>query len=47
MTDESQLTFSLPSVWRKKVTFAFDGGRLSSDSGVMGVMLLALVDRHR
>ena len=44
MTDDSQSTFSLPSVSRKKVTAAFDGGRLSSDSGVM---LLALADRRR
>ena len=39
MTDDSQLSFTLPSVFRKKVIAAFDGGRLSSDSGVM---LLAL-----
>ena len=39
MTDDNQLSFNLPSVSRKKVTAAFDGGRLSSDSGVM---LLAL-----
>ena len=44
MTDDSRCTFSLPSVSRKKVTAAFDGGRLSSDSGVM---LLALADRRR
>src|SRR6201987_3816495 len=44
MTDDNQLSFSLPSVSRKKVTAAFDGGRLSSDSGVM---LLALADRRR
>ena len=44
MTNDSQLSFSLPSVSRKKVTAAFDGGRLSSDSGVM---LLALADRRR
>ena len=44
MTDNSQLSFSLPSVSRKKVTAAFDGGRLSSDSGVM---LLALAERRR
>ena len=44
MTDDSQLSFSLPSVSRKKVTAAFDGGRLSSDSGVM---LLALAERRR
>ena len=44
MTNDSQLTFGLPSVSRKKVTAAFDGGRLSSDGGVM---LLALADRRR
>src|ERR1700731_325469 len=44
MTDDSQCPFSLPSVSRKRVTAAFDGGRLSSDSGVM---LLALADRRR
>jgi len=44
MTDDNQLSFKLPSVSRKKVAAAFDGGRLSSDSGVM---LLALADRRR
>src|SRR5271169_4223652 len=44
MTDDNQLSFNLPSVSRKKVTAAFDGGRLSSDSGVL---LLALADRRR
>ena len=44
MTDDNQLSFNLPSVSRKKVRAAFDGGRLSSDSGVM---LLALADRRR
>ena len=44
MTDDSQLIFSLPTVSRKKVTAAFDGGRLSSDSGAM---LLALAERRR
>jgi hypothetical protein len=34
---------SRPSVSRKKVTAAFDGGRLSSDGGVM---LLALAERR-
>ena len=29
MTDDSQLSFSLPSVSRKKVTAAFDGGRMA------------------
>src|SRR5436190_20820950 len=44
MTEDNQLSFNLPSVSHKKVTAAFDGGRLSSDSGVM---LLALADRRR
>ena len=35
MTEDSPPAFSLPAVSRKKVTAAFDGGRLSSDSGVM------------
>ncbi len=35
MTDNTLLPFSLPSVHRKKVTAAFDGGRLTSDGGVM------------
>jgi len=43
MTDNSLLPFSLPSVERKKITAAFDGGRISSDGGVM---LLALADRR-
>src|SRR6202043_905542 len=44
MTDDNQLSFNLPSVSRKKVTAAFDAGRLSSDAGVM---LLALAERCR
>src|SRR5215510_11343760 len=44
MTDGNQLSFNLPLVSRKKVTASFDGGRLSSDAGVM---LLALADRRR
>jgi hypothetical protein len=44
MTDDNQLSFKLPSGSRKKVTAVFDGGRLSSDSGVM---LLALAERRR
>src|SRR5437763_5240835 len=44
MTDDNRLSFNLPSVSRKKVTAAFDGGRLSSDSGVV---LMALADRRR
>ncbi len=43
MIDDSLLPFSLPSVQRKKITAAFDGGRLSSDGGVM---LLALAERR-
>jgi hypothetical protein len=34
MTDDNQLSVNLPSVSRKKVTAVFDGGRLSSGSGV-------------
>ena len=44
MTDDNQLSFNLPSVSRKKVRAAFDGGRPSSDSGVL---LLARADRRR
>lgn len=44
MIDASPITFALPTVARKKVTASFDGGRLSSDSGVM---LLGLVERRR
>jgi hypothetical protein len=43
MTDDSLLPFSLPSVARKRITAAFDGGRISSDGGVM---LLALAERR-
>jgi len=43
MIDNSLLPFSLPSVERKKITAAFDGGRISSDGGVM---LLALAERR-
>jgi hypothetical protein len=35
--------FSLPAVGRKKVVAAFDGGRITSDGGVM---LLGAVERH-
>ena len=44
MTDDSSLTVPYPAVSRKKVTAGFDGGRLSSDSGVM---LLGLAERQR
>jgi hypothetical protein len=35
MLDDSLLPFSFPAVWRKKITAAFDGGRITSDGGVM------------
>jgi len=44
MIDHSPLAVPYPAVSRKKVTAAFDGGRLSSDSGVM---LLSLAERRR
>ena len=44
MTSDSPLSFTLPAIARKKLTAAFDGGRLSSDSGVM---LLGLAERRR
>lgn len=34
MHDDTPLLFDLPAVARKKVTAAFDGGRLSSDADV-------------
>ena len=43
MNDDSLLPFSFPAVRRKKVTAAFDGGRISSDGGVI---LLAEADRR-
>src|SRR4051812_30383769 len=43
MINDSLLPFSLPSVGRKKITAAFDGGRISSDGGVM---LLGLAERR-
>ena len=43
MIDDSLLPFSLPSVERKKITAAFDGGRISSDGGAM---LLGLAERR-
>jgi hypothetical protein len=44
MPDDTPLSVAYPAVARKKVTAAFDGGRLSSDSGVM---LLSLAERRR
>ena len=43
MHQDTLLPFSLPSVGRKKLTAAFDGGRLTSDGGVM---LLSLAERR-
>jgi hypothetical protein len=41
--DDTLLPFSLPSICQKKLTAAFDGGRISSDGGVL---LLAGADRR-
>ena len=43
MTDDTALSFCFPAVGRKTITAAFDGGRLSSDGGVM---LLAAAERR-
>ena len=41
MVEDTLLPFSLPSLQRKKITAAFDGGRMTSDGGVM---LLAAIE---
>jgi len=43
MHDDTSETFAFPAVCRKKVTAAFDGGRITSDGGVM---LLAAAERR-
>ena len=43
MNDTTVLPFSFPAVGRKKVTADFDGGRLTSDGGVM---LLSMAERR-
>ena len=43
MTDDTLLPFSFPAVRSKKITVAFDGGRITSDGGVM---LLAAAERR-
>lgn len=43
MTEDTLLPLSFPAVGRKKVTAAFDGGRITSDGGVM---LLAAAERR-
>src|SRR5262245_1422261 len=42
MTDDTLLPFAFPAVQGKKVTAAFDGGRITSDAGVM---MLAAAER--
>ncbi|MCA1836643.1 MAG: transposase, partial [Actinobacteria bacterium] len=43
MSEDNLLPFQFPAVARKKVTAAFDGGRITSDGGVM---LLAAAERR-
>jgi len=43
MSDNTAVPFGFPAVCRKKVTAAFDGGRLTSDGGVL---LLAQIERR-
>lgn len=43
MTDDTLLPFAFPAVGRKKITAAFDGGRITTDGGVM---LLAAAERR-
>src|SRR3984893_10339539 len=43
MDEDIALPFDLPAVARKKVSAAFDGGRITSDGGVM---LLAQAERR-
>src|SRR4051812_11389967 len=43
MDDDTIEPFGFPAIGRKKLTAAFDGGRLTSDGGVM---LLAAAERH-
>jgi hypothetical protein len=43
MQDDTIETFGFPAIGRKKLTAAFDGGRISSDGGVM---LLAAAERR-
>jgi len=43
MSDDSLLRFNFPAIRRKKTVAAFDGGRLTSNGGVM---LLAAAERR-
>ncbi len=49
MTDDTLLPFAFPAVGRKKFTAAFDGGRITSDGGMMllatALQRLRLADR--
>jgi hypothetical protein len=42
MTDDRSLPFALPAVHGRKITAAFDGGRITSNGGVM---ILAAAER--
>ena len=44
MSDDTVAPFLFPPTSRKKVTATFDGGRITSDGGVM--LLAAAVHRH-
>jgi len=44
MDEDIPLPFDLPAVARKRVSAAFDGGRITSDGGVM---LLAQAERRQ
>ena len=43
MSENTDVQFDFPAVCRKKVTAAFDAGRLTSD---VGVLLLAQIERQ-
>ena len=43
MSDDTVLPFDFPAIGRKKLTAAFDGGRLTSDGGVL---LLGVIERR-
>ena len=43
MFEDTLLPFAFPAIERKKVVAAFDGGRISSDGGVM---LLGAAERR-
>jgi hypothetical protein len=43
MSEDTLLAFDFPAAGRKKITAAFDGGRMTSDGGVL---LLAAVERR-